>query len=80
MTVRGHVKNGLVVLDTPTTLPDGAEVEVRLTGEDEQTGDDAPRTTLYERLKPFVRRLEGLPSDLTENHDHYLYGTPKRDE
>jgi len=21
---------------------------------------------------------EGLPADLAENHDHYLYGTPRR--
>ena len=30
----------------------------------------------------FVQRVagtaKGLPSDLAENHDHYLYGTPKR--
>lgn len=22
--------------------------------------------------------VEGLPADLAENHDHYLYGTPRR--
>ena len=35
-----------------------------------------------ESLGDFVLRVagtaEGLPSDLAENHDHYLYGTPKR--
>ena len=25
------------------------------------------------------RELEKLPTDLAANHDHYLYGTPKRD-
>jgi hypothetical protein len=28
MTIRGHVRNGRVVLDEPATLPEGAEVEV----------------------------------------------------
>jgi hypothetical protein len=35
-----------------------------------------------ESLGDFVLRVagkaEGLPADLAENHDHYLYGTPKR--
>lgn len=28
MTLRAHVKNGRLVLDEPTTLPEGAEVEL----------------------------------------------------
>jgi hypothetical protein len=35
-----------------------------------------------ESLGDFVLRVagtaEGLPPDLAENHDHYLYGTPRR--
>ena len=30
MTYRGHVKNGVVVLDEPVKLPEGAEVKVDL--------------------------------------------------
>jgi len=29
MTYRGHVKQGVIVLDSPVQLPEGAEVEVR---------------------------------------------------
>ena len=29
MTYRGHVKQGVIVLDPPVRLPEGAEVEVR---------------------------------------------------
>jgi hypothetical protein len=29
MTYRGHVKQGVIVLDPPAQLPEGAEVEVR---------------------------------------------------
>ena len=35
-----------------------------------------------ESLAGFLSRVagtaQGLPQDLAENHDHYLYGTPKR--
>jgi hypothetical protein len=34
--------------------------------------------TLYERLMPFIGIANGLPRDFSVNHDHYLYGTPKR--
>ena len=34
--------------------------------------------TLYERLKPFIGKAKGLPPDASINHDHYLYGLPKR--
>jgi hypothetical protein len=30
MTYRGHIKNGMVTLDEPATLPEGAEVKVQL--------------------------------------------------
>jgi hypothetical protein len=33
--------------------------------------------TLADRLKDFIGILE-LPEDAARNHDHYLYGTPKK--
>jgi hypothetical protein len=38
MTYRGHVKQGVIVLDPPVRLPEGAEVEVRAS---EQISADA---------------------------------------
>ena len=44
-------------------------------------GAEPPRPA-KESWGDFVLRVagtaEGLPPDLAENHDHYLYGTPKR--
>ena len=34
--------------------------------------------SLYERLKPVIGKARNLPADMAENHDHYLYGVPKR--
>ncbi|MBL9187375.1 MAG: hypothetical protein JNK23_07860 [Opitutaceae bacterium] len=36
------------------------------------------RPTLFDRLKAFDGRADDLPTDLALQHDHYLYGVPKR--
>lgn len=72
MTYRGRVKNGVVVLEKSASLPEGTEVEVSPL----KVEADAP--TLNERYKDFIGIVDGLPPDMAENHDHYLYGTPKK--
>ena len=77
MVYRGHVENGAIRLNDAPVLPDGAEVEVRLLAA-QAPNDDRKIPSLYERLKGFVGKADGLPPDLSINHDHYLYGLPKR--
>jgi hypothetical protein len=36
------------------------------------------RPTHAEILKDFIGCLKDLPSDAAHNHDHYLYGAPKK--
>lgn len=82
MAVRGMVKNGTVRLDNPKALADGTEVEVRPL----KKGKPRPKArkpkaksaSLAERLANVVGRATGLPPDASVNHDHYLYGLPKR--
>jgi hypothetical protein len=77
MTFTGHIENGRVVLDAVTGLPDGTPVVVTVVQAPEDVKDrEIP--TLYERLKPFVGAIDGMPPDLSENIDHYLYGHPKK--
>jgi hypothetical protein len=83
MTYRGKVNNGVVVLEGPQAPPDGADVSVRvLKAPSRRPARAAKRRmhepSLYERLKPFIGIADDLPSDISVNHDHYLYGTPKR--
>ena len=79
MTYKGHIENGVVVLDPPAKLPDGTEVDVALREQrDPSAGDEKRIPTLAERLAPLIGSVKGLPSDLAENHDHYLHGTPKK--
>ena len=68
MTFRGHIRNGVVVLDEPADFPEGVEVCVECGG----------RKTLADRLRNVIGSVPDLPEDLADNHDHYVHGTPKR--
>ena len=79
MVYRGHVKNGVVVLDPPSALPEGVEVRVEIVAaESEGPLLDEQGQTLGQKLMKYAGRAVGLPEDAAFQHDHYLYGTPKR--
>ena len=79
MVYRGHVENGLIRLEDAPILPEGVEVEVRLLAEDASSGGlKRMSSSIYETLKDFVGMADGLPASMSINHDHYLYGVPKR--
>jgi len=84
MTVRGKVKNGKVLLDKPRAFPDGTEVEVKSVKKTRKPSKartkkkKAPPRSLAERYAAFIGKAKGLPADMSENLDHYLYGLPKR--
>jgi hypothetical protein len=79
MVYSGHVEKGVVVLDDPVFLPDGLKVQIELvsTGQ-ENAAQDEHGETLGQKLLKHAGKAVGLPCDLAENHDHYLYGTPKQ--
>ena len=78
MVYRGHVVNGVIQLENAPTLPEGVEAEVRLLMESETREGEEKITSVCETLREFVGKAEGLPPDASINHDHYLYGLPKR--
>jgi hypothetical protein len=53
-------------------LPEGAEVEIRT------SEPSSANTTWAEVLRDVIGQAEGLPADSSVNHDHYLYGAPKK--
>ena len=71
MVYRGRVKGGVVVFDPEVQLPEGVEVSV-------EPILPPPRKTLAEQLGDLVGSVPDLPTDMAEQHDHYLHGTPKR--
>lgn len=80
MTLKGHYTNGVIVLDEPAHLPEGAVCVISVDSQSEdvsipqrQASNVAAR---YPTLLSLVGKAEGLPSDAAENIDHYLYGHP----
>ena len=78
MTYRGKVKGGVIVLDGNVRLPEGMDVQVESTAPGNGTVEK--QTALRDDLLRLAGSCEGLPPDLARNHDHYLYGVPKRKE
>jgi len=93
MTLRGHIQNGKVILDTPAELPNGTEVNIQPARKNAaakrsstkrrnpQARKKAPKRrtpSLYEALTPFLGVVKDLPPDASINHDHYLYGASRR--
>jgi hypothetical protein len=74
MTFRGYVQNGVVVFDEAQAPPEGAQVEVSLVLPKPQSGDES----LREMLLRFAGSIDGLPSDMAEQHDYYIHGRPKQ--
>lgn len=74
MLLQGHVQNGVVVFDTPTSLAEGTLVQVVPMTPVEKP----PKRSLLERLGDVVGSVDDLPEDAAGNIDHYLYGHPKK--
>jgi hypothetical protein len=72
MSFIGTVQNGVVVLPPQAQLADGTRVRV----EPMEGAESLP--TLEELLAPVAGKAKGLPSDLAEQHDHYLHDTPRK--
>lgn len=75
MTVTGTVVNGKIELPPEVRLPDGMQISFEL------PPDAPPRkaaTAFGEALLRLSGTVDDLPSDASINHDHYLYGAPKK--
>jgi len=90
MVLRGHVHNGVVQFDDPVVLPEGAAVNVELVSSDTKPspqpleerpleGKASIETQLAEIWQDLPAAEWGkLPADLSDQLDHYVYGTPKK--
>lgn len=79
MTYEAHVRGGAIILDEPIPLTEGMKITVSIPQFPPTNSDDSSvkRTSLLEHLGDVVGSIEG-PTDLAENHDHYLHGRPKK--
>jgi hypothetical protein len=76
MEYTGKIERGVVVFDKKPRLAEGTSVRVQPVST--QPGKKRAASELGEMLLSFAGKAKGLPDDMAENHDHYLYGTPKR--
>ena len=82
-TLRVHFDGKVLVLDEPADLPTGTplEIEVRLQADVPSRIQEQPPRSLAD-LADWAETLpidHTSPGDRAAQHDHYLYGTPKRD-
>lgn len=66
MTYKGRVRNGMIVLEPPVELPEGAEVTVQW-NEPDPTPKEGP-------LMKYAGQASDLPPDASRSIDRLLYG------
>ncbi|MBM3472637.1 MAG: hypothetical protein FJX75_05125 [Armatimonadetes bacterium] len=79
-------EQGRVTVALPADAPGEPEGTIEASaGREAPSAAEAPRPldSLWVRIRNMVERVpaeawEGVPTDLSEQHDHYIYGTPKR--
>ena len=77
MIYQGTVKNGVVVFKTEPPS-EGTDVSVTPVVPVDQPAPAADEGDIWTEMENFVGRAPDLPEDAAQNHDHYLYGAPKR--
>lgn len=70
-TIQAHFDGTAIIPDEPVNLESGQKLLVKIEIADESAPPHA-------HLHDLARSFPDAPRDLAEQHDHYLYGTPKR--
>jgi len=65
------------VPETPVDLPVGCVLDIPLPSPERSQEADKPLLKLARKLEQFATNPE-WPPDGAAQHDHYLYGTPKK--
>jgi predicted DNA-binding antitoxin AbrB/MazE fold protein len=73
---------GILRLKEPLSLPDGAQVDVTVVSHEEDDGERAQgmKDCSWDAIAQLLAECAidtGVP-DLASQHDHYLFGSPKR--
>jgi hypothetical protein len=73
-----HFDGKVIVPEHAVDLPRDRSfvVSVEVSGNEDPSGENAPLHALQWIAENAVD--DELPSDLSSQHDHYLYGTPKK--
>ena len=75
-TLRAHFDGKVLQLDEPADLPVNQPLEISVRQATASPDGESPLQRLARLAKEFP--ASGLPTDAASQHDHYLYGLPKR--
>jgi hypothetical protein len=75
MTITATVLNGTIQLPPGTKLPEGAKLQITVP---EPRKEGAALPTLHDNLRDLIGAARELPTDMSDEHDHYLHGAPRR--
>ncbi len=76
MSHKGRVTNGIVILEDPSALPDGAEVFVEVINRPRR--GKRKSVNGWKALLELAGTARGLSSDLARRHDYYLHRKVKK--
>lgn len=76
-TLRVHFDGKVLIPEQPVDLPIGRTLEVQVSEVQDASTPPAPLEKLADLVSQFPPRTPGN-CDGAAQHDHYLYGTPKR--
>jgi predicted DNA-binding antitoxin AbrB/MazE fold protein len=74
MTVKAIYEHGVFKPQGPVELEEHTVVEVLIP---ERRASDSNDPTGWKAAEALIGFIEDAPTDMAENHDHYLYGQPK---
>lgn len=82
LSVKGTFQNGVIHPTEPIEGREGQSVIIVFV-EDDQTPQASPKEhSDWDKLRQLIKdsQVDTGIDDLAHQHDHYLYGTPKREE
>lgn len=86
ITVRGKIEEGkILALEPVDDIFEGQEVTITFNEESAGSDDKPTRAEIRAGWERFMKTIKEnqIDSDITDmahQHDHYLYGTPKRED
>lgn len=73
--VKAHFDGRVIVPDEPIQLPKGQAIVVHI---ELEPAKDKRKLSVLDWIVANRIKDDNLPTDLSYQHDHYLYGTPKK--
>jgi hypothetical protein len=76
--IKGHFDGKVIVPDEPLDLPANQRLVVHIEPDPAAVADQARGLSALDWIVENAVDDPSTPTDLAHQHDHYLYGTPKK--